>query len=74
LFNLIIPKSNLPVNSGFEAKSTNRDLGDWGQTPMEALKLRKNVVLCPQNVLKSNISELNFCKYLFSISLYHKKT
>ncbi|BAI80355.1 hypothetical protein DEFDS_0879 [Deferribacter desulfuricans SSM1] len=41
------PKSYLPFDSGFEAKSTNGDFWDGGQTPNEALKLRKHVVLCP---------------------------
>ena len=70
----LVPKSNLPVNSGFKAKSTDRDLGDRGQTPLEALKLRNYEVFCPRNLFKLIISELNFCKYLFSINLYHKKT
>ena len=71
----LIPQSYLLVNSGLKAKSTNGDLGDRGQTPFEALKLRKNEVFCPQILkLKSNINELNFCKYIISNNLYHKKT
>ena len=47
LLYFLSPKSYLPFDSGFEAKSTNRDFWDGGQTPFEALKLRKYVVLCP---------------------------
>jgi hypothetical protein len=43
----LIKNAYLPFDSGFEAKSTNRDFWDGGQTPFEALKLRKYVVLCP---------------------------
>jgi len=30
-----------------EAKSTNRESRDGGQTPLEALRLKINEVLCP---------------------------
>ncbi len=59
------PESGLLIDSGFQAKSTDRDLRDGGQTPFEALRLRKNGVLCPsflltqENVL-ANIKYQNY--------------
>ena len=52
------PKSYLLFDSGVTAKSTNRDFWDGGQTPDEAQRLRKNVVLCPLPfLLYSNIKD-----------------
>ena len=41
---ICVPLSCLPFDSGFKAKSTNRDLKGLRLTPYEALKLRKNEV------------------------------
>jgi hypothetical protein len=50
------PKSYLPLDSGLVAKSTNRDFRDGEQTPLEALRLRIAVVLCPCLSLYHNYS------------------
>jgi hypothetical protein len=50
------PKSCLPLDSGLLAKSTNRDFRDGEQTPFEALRLRRAMVLCPCLNLYHNYS------------------
>jgi len=56
LFLVFRPKSCLPLDSGLLAKSTNRDFRDGEQTPLEALRLRIAMVLCPCLSLYHNYS------------------